>query len=214
MINIVIYEDKANLRDSLKLLLQSVANFNLQAMYPNCKGANAHALEHKPDVILMDIDMPGVNGIEGVKLIKQVLPQTQIIMLTVFEDDEKIFDAIKAGADGYLIKKTIPHDLINAINDASTGGAPISPGIAAKVLKAFREKGKASSVIDYHLSKREQEVLDLLAKGYSYKRIASDMFVSLDTIRTHIKNIYLKLQVNSATEAVAKALQLRIVNTD
>ncbi len=213
MIKILIYEDKASLRESLKLLMDSVPNFNLLAIYPNCKGADLHVLEHEPNVILMDIDMPDVNGIEGVRMIKQVMPEVQIIMLTVFDDDEKIFGAIRAGADGYLIKKTIPNDLINAINDASVGGAPISPGIAAKVLKAFRNKGRPTATVDYHLSKREQEVLDLLVKGYSYKRIAEEIFVSLDTIRTHIKNIYLKLQVNSATEAVGKALQLKITNT-
>ena len=211
MIKIIIYEDKASLRESLTLLLQSVPDFNLVELYPNCKGANSHALKHKPDVILMDIDMPEVNGIEGVKMIKQVMPDTQIIMLTVFEDDEKIFDAIKAGADGYLIKKTIPQDLITAIYDASKGGAPISPGVAVKVLKAFRGKDKTRGAVDYNLSKREQEVLELLIKGYTYKRIAANIFVSIDTIRTHIKNIYLKLQVNSATEAVAKALQLKII---
>jgi DNA-binding NarL/FixJ family response regulator len=159
----------------------------------------------------MDIDMPGVNGIEGVKIIKSVRPETQIIMLTVFEDDDKIFESIKAGADGYILKKSIPTELLSAIHNASVGGSSISPGVASKVLNAFREKNKVSNTNTFSLSKREQEVLELLTKGYSYKKIAADLFVSIDTIGSHIKNIYSKLQVNSAPEAVAKALRLKIV---
>jgi DNA-binding NarL/FixJ family response regulator len=210
MITVVIFEDRANLRDSLKLLLDNEPKFNVVAMFPNCKNADKHILKYEPNVVLMDIDMPEVNGIEGVKLIKGVSPQTHIIMLTVFDDDEKIFESIKAGADGYILKKSIPIELIPAIHNASTGGASISPGVATKVLNAFRIKNTATQ--NFSLSKREQEVLELLTKGYSYKKIATDLFVSVDTIGSHIKNIYSKLHVNSAPEAVAKALKYRIVD--
>ncbi len=211
MITISIYEDRSIMRESLKLLLESVTEFKVVGLFPNCKRADEQTLELLPDVVLMDIDMPEINGIEGVKKIKNVKPETQIIMLTVFEDDDKIFDAIKAGADGYLLKNTIPQDLINAIKHTSIGGASISPGIAIKVLNAFREISVTKPKQNFDLSKREQEVLELLVKGYSYKKIAETSFVSIDTVRSHIKNIYLKLQVNSATEAVSKALKLKIV---
>lgn len=212
MIKILAYEDNANLRESLRLLLNTVTNFQLLEIYPHCKQVEQQVAQHQPDVILMDIDLPEIDGIQAVKKIKLAFPEIRVIMLTVFEDDEKIFDAIRAGANGYLIKKTIPNDLINAINDASVGGSPLSPGVAVKVLDAFRNKVKPLHKIDYNLSKREQEVLELLVKGYSYQKIANEIFVSIDTIRSHIKNIYIKLQVNSATEAVAKALHLKLVN--
>lgn len=211
MISIVLFEDKANMRESLKLLIESEPEFNLLGMFPNCKQVKEQVLTLKPHVVLMDIDMPGINGIDGVKIIKSVSPETQIIMLTVFEDDDKIFESIKAGADGYILKKSIPIELLSAIHNASVGGSSISPGVASKVLNAFREKNKISNTNTFSLSKREQEVLELLTKGYSYKKIAADLFVSIDTIGSHIKNIYSKLQVNSAPEAVAKALRLKIV---
>ncbi|HRG01533.1 MAG TPA: response regulator transcription factor [Bacteroidia bacterium] len=211
MISIVLFEDKANMRESLKLLIESEPEFNLLGMFPNCKQVKEQVLTLKPHVVLMDIDMPGINGIDGVKIIKSVSPETQIIMLTVFEDDDKIFESIKAGADGYILKKSIPAELLNAIHNASIGGSSISPGVASKVLNAFREKNKVNQVNEFCLSKREQEVLELLTKGYSYKKIAADLFVSVDTIGSHLKNIYSKLQVNSAPEAVAKALRLKIV---
>lgn len=211
MISIILFEDKANMRESLKFLIESETNFKLLAMFPNCKNAQKHILEHKPNVVLMDIDMPEINGIEGVKIIKAVSPQTQIIMLTVFEDDDKIFESIRAGADGYILKKSIATELLNAIHNASLGGSSISPGIASKVLNAFRNINTVVNKNTFGLSKREQEVLELLTKGYSYKKIAADLFVSIDTIGSHIKNIYSKLQVNSAPEAVAKAIKDKIV---
>lgn len=213
MITLIIFEDRQNLRDSLKLLVESEEQFKLLAMYPNCKHADKHVLAHQPDVVLMDIDMPEISGIEGVKMIKAESPDTQIIMLTVFDDDEKIFESIKAGADGYLLKKSISVELINAIYNASVGGSSISPGVATKVLNAFRLKNNQQKRETFSLSKREQEVLELLTKGYSYKKIAADLFVSIDTIGSHIKNIYSKLHVNSAPEAVAKALKYKIVDS-
>lgn len=212
MIKIIVFEDRANLRESLKLLIETEAGFQLLHMFPNCKNADRLILKYAPDVVLMDIDMPEVNGIEGVKMIKAVRPETQIIMLTVFDDDEKIFESIKAGADGYILKKSIPMELISAIHNASVGGSSISPGVATKVLSAFRTKNTVQKAESFSLSRREQEVLELLTKGYSYKKIAADLFVSIDTIGSHMKNIYSKLQVNSAPEAVAKALRYKIVN--
>jgi DNA-binding NarL/FixJ family response regulator len=202
VIKIILFEDRQNLRESLQLMLSANTDFELAEMLPNCRDAVQVVLRVKPDVVLMDIDMPEVDGITGVRMIKEARPETQIVMLTVFEDDAKIFDAIKAGADGYL--------LFDAIYNANSGGASISPGVATKVLQAFRPN--AVSTANFNLSKRELEVLELLVKGHTYKRIAADTFVSIDTVRSHIKNIYLKLQVNSATEAVAKALQQRLVN--
>jgi DNA-binding NarL/FixJ family response regulator len=210
VIKIILFEDRQNLRESLQLMLSANADFELAEMLPNCRDAVSAVIRVKPDVVLMDIDMPEVDGITGVRMIKEARPETQIVMLTVFEDDAKIFDAIKAGADGYLLKKDIPTQLFDAIYNATSGGASISPGVATKVLQAFRPN--TASATNFNLSKRELEVLELLVKGHTYKRIAADTFVSIDTVRSHIKNIYLKLQVNSATEAVAKALQQRLVN--
>ncbi|WP_343747264.1 response regulator transcription factor [Fluviicola sp.] len=210
MTTIIVFEDKANMRESLKLLLENEPDFRVLGLFPHCVRGVEHVLQLNPDIVLMDIDLPEINGIEGTKRIKKASPDTQIVMLTVFEDDTKIFESIKAGADGYLLKKSIPSELIPAIRNTVTGGSPISPGIASRVLHAFREKSKPKA-LSFELSKREHEVLELLTKGYSYKKIAEHLFVSVDTIGTHIKNIYSKLQVNSASEAVAKALKNRIV---
>ncbi|MDI9341375.1 MAG: response regulator transcription factor [Sediminibacterium sp.] len=214
MTHIILFEDKPNMRESIQLLIDSEPDLKLIAMFPNCSNAADHIRQHTPDVVLMDIDMPVVNGIEGVKQIKSVKPDTQIIMLTVFEDDEKIFESIKAGADGYILKKSIASELLNAIRNATIGGSSISPGVATKVLQAFRQKNTIPGAETFSLSKREQEVLERLTKGYSYKKIAADLFVSVDTIGSHMKNIYSKLQVNSGPEAVAKALKYKIVKGD
>jgi DNA-binding NarL/FixJ family response regulator len=212
MIKLVLFEDRQSLRESLKMMLEANDDFRLLDMFPNCRDAGNRIAQLRPDVVLMDIDMPEVNGIEGVRMIKESFPSVQIIMLTVFDDDTKIFEAIKAGADGYLLKKDIPSQLTEAIYNAVTGGASISPGVATKVLQAFRMSMPTAKKETHNLSKRELEVLELLVKGFTYKRIAADTFVSIDTIRTHIKNIYLKLQVNSATESVAKALNQRWIS--
>ena len=162
-----------------------------------------------PDIIIMDIDMPGISGVEAVKICKQLHPQVQIIMYTVFEDDEKLFASLCAGADGYILKKSTPQTLIDAIHDVFTGGVPLSPNIARRVLQTFRTKPIA--IDDFQLTDREVEVLTLLTKGYSYKQIAGHCFITLDTVRKHIQHIYTKLHVNCGTEAVAKALKFRLV---
>jgi DNA-binding NarL/FixJ family response regulator len=154
----------------------------------------------------MDIDLPGINGIECIKIMKEKCVQTQFMMLTVFEDDDKIFRSLKAGASGYMLKKSTPAQLVEAIKDLSTGGSPMNAQIARKVVASFQlaEQKKIANSVE-GLTKREVELLELLSKGYRYKEIAEKLFISSDTVRTHIRNIYVKLQVNSKIEAINKA---------
>src|SRR5690554_6696283 len=163
-----------------------------------------------PDVILMDIDMPGITGLEGLKIIRKQNPDVSILMLTVFDDNKHIFEALLNGANGYLLKKTPPAKLLEYIQEASTGGAPMTASVAAQVLKMFSQINLPTGE-DYHLSSREKQVLQLLVKGYSYKMIAGEMFIAMDIVRSHIKKIYEKLHVNSKSEAVAKAFRDRLV---
>lgn len=210
MIKVLIYEDNAQLREGLTMLINGSDGYDVLASYPNCMNVVDEVEAFKPDVILMDIDMPGVNGIEGLKKIREVDPEVKILMLTVFDDNKNIFQAISHGANGYILKKTPPARLLEYIAEAQTGGAPMTASVATQVLKMFssmnNEKGE-----DYNLSDREKHVLQLLVDGYSYKMIASEMFISIDTVRSHIKKIYEKLHVNSKSEAVAKAFKDKIV---
>jgi len=206
-IKIVIFEDNDKLRDSLVALFNGMEEYELAGDYNNCNEAATIARVYQPDVVLMDIDMPGDSGIKGVSSIKETRPHTAIIMYTVFEDDEKLFQCLCAGANGYLLKKTHPAKLIDAIQEVIIGGAPMSPVIARKVLDSFQH-GKSNR---YHLSAREVEVLQLLIKGYSAKMIAAEIHISFDTARYHLKNIYQKLHVNCGKEAIAKALGEHIV---
>jgi DNA-binding NarL/FixJ family response regulator len=206
-IKIVIFEDNDRLRDSLVALFKGMDEYEVTGDYNNCNEAATIARVYKPDVVLMDIDLPGESGIKGVFKIKESYPQAAIIMYTVFEDDEKLFQCLCAGANGYLLKKTAPSKLIDAIQEVIVGGAPMSPSIARKVLNSFQH-GKTNR---YDLSAREVEVLNLLTKGYSTKMIAAELNISFDTARYHLKNIYNKLHVNCGKEAIAKALGERIV---
>lgn len=205
---LMIYEDNALLRDSLILMLSTLPDIEIAGTFINCDTVQDDIKKHKPEVVLMDIDMPGKNGIYGVEQIKITDPNISVIMHTVFDDDEKIFRSLEAGADGYLLKSTSPAKLYEAIQDVVLGSAPMSPGIARKVLKSFHQKPAPPQ---YDLSKREIEILHFLVEGYSYKKIAAECFISLDTVRSHLKNIYGKLHVNSGKEAVAKAIRDRIV---
>lgn len=207
MLSIIIYEDKDTLRESLRLMLASMDEIEVTAAFSNCNTVVEDIVKLQPDVVLMDIDMPGKNGIYGVEKIKETNPQINVIMHTVFDDDEKIFRSLEAGADGYLLKNTSPVKLYEAIKDVTLGSAPISPGVAKRVLQAFHQKPKQN----FDLSPREKQILQLLVDGYTYKKISAECFISMDTVRTHLKNIYAKLQVNSGKEAVAKALKYRIV---
>lgn len=210
MINLLIYEDNPQLREGLTMLINGSDGFNVLAAYKNCENVVDEVEAFKPDVVLMDIDMPIVNGIEGLKKIRAVNSDVKVLMLTVFDDNKNVFQAISNGANGYVLKKTPPAKLLEYIAEAQTGGAPMTASIATQVLKMFssmnNEKGE-----DYNLSDREKQVLQLLVDGFSYKMIAAEMFIAIDTVRSHIKKIYEKLHVNSKSEAVAKAFKDKIV---
>ena len=208
-IKVIIFDDNDSLRDSVTMLLQDNADFTLAGSYSHCLDVVENIRDTKPDVVVMDIDMPGMTGIEGVKLIRKNFPTVQVLMLTVFDDEEKVFAAIQAGAAGYILKNAEPNNLLHAISEIYNGGAPMTPGIARKVLQQFQtilpEEKK-----DYHLSVREKEVLTLLVKGLSYKMIAGKLDITYDTVRAHMKKIYEKLHVASMTEAVAKAINQKL----
>ncbi|MCG2615905.1 response regulator transcription factor [Terrimonas sp. NA20] len=207
-IRIIIFEDNERLRNSLTYLLRSMPEYDVVGDYPNCREATSVTLALQPDVALMDIDMPGENGIKGVGMVKEARPETAVIMYTVFEDDEKLFQCLCAGANGYLLKKTPPDKLFEAIREVVDGGAPMSPSIARRVLNSFQQSKTENK---YQLSTRELEVLQLLSKGFSAKVIAGELNISFETVRSHLKNIYPKLHVNCGKEAIAKALSERIV---
>ena len=170
----------------------------------NCNHVEDDVIDLQPDVVLMDIDMPGTNGIEGLKRLKKQAPEVFIIMQTVFEDDEKIFTAIHAGANGYFLKKTKPDKLIEGIRDVLEGGAPMTPSVASKVLQMLTQKSSDRSKNSFDLTEREIEILSMLAKGLSYKMIADAGGITFHTVNSHLKKIYEKLHVHSATEAVSK----------
>ncbi|MFN8353282.1 MAG: response regulator transcription factor [Spirosomataceae bacterium] len=207
--SLLIFEDNNQLRQSLQLLLNDGLFFTVKAAFDNCLTAAEVTQLHQPDLVVMDIDMPGRSGVEGLKAIKAVRPATKIIMFTVFDDDEQIFNCICAGADGYLLKHTPPARLMAALQEAMEGGSPMSPQVASKIFQHFRKE--ATPAQNYNLSEREKEILQHLIKGHGYKMIAAECFISLDTVKKHLKNIYTKLHVACGTEAVAKALRDRIV---
>lgn len=210
MIKILIYEDNPQLREGLTMLLNGSDGFEVLASFKNCNNVLVEITTYKPDVILMDIDMPGTNGIEGLKQIRRIDNEVKILMLTVFDDNKNIFEAISNGANGYVLKKTPPAKLLEYVQEANSGGAPMTSSIATQVLKMFASLNNSKGE-DYNLSEREKQVLYLLVNGYSYKMISAEMFIAIDTVRSHIKKIYDKLHVNSKSEAVAKAFKDKIL---
>ena len=210
MIKIVIFDDHKHRCEALKFMINLHKDLQCIGDYEDCSNLVANLSADPPDVVLMDIHMPGVDGIEGVKLLRKHFPQTFIIMQTVFDDDENLFNSLLAGAHGYLLKNTPVDKIIEGILEVVDGGAPMTHSIARRVLAYFSKK-PASSKEEYNLSARETEILEWLVKGYSQKMVAAELFLSKFTDNNHIKNIYSKLHVHSVSEAVATALQKRIV---
>lgn len=211
MIRVDIFDDNTVRRDGLRLLLDNSPGYICTGAFEDCSNLVVHITETQPDVILMDIDMPGMNGIEAVHVIKENFPQLPVMMQTVFDHDDKVFQSILAGATGYLLKKTPPVKLLEAIREIYEGGAPMTPEIAVKVLKFFREKETRNIKPESSLTEKEKEILSALVEGLSYKMIADKFTLSYHTVNFHIRNIYHKLHVHSVSEAVAKALKERIV---
>lgn len=210
-IKVAVFDDNTPRRDLLQLLLNSSDSFTCTGAYEDCRDVIKNISSNVPDVVLMDIDMPYVNGIEGLKLIRKFFPKVKILMQTIFEDDEKIFDAVAAGADGYILKKTPPVKLLDAINEVMQGGAPMTPTVARQVLLLFNNKHARIVKKDFDLTARELEILNFLVQGFSYKMIAEKCNISYPTVNTHISHIYEKLHVQSGNEAVAKAITNNIV---
>lgn len=206
MIRILIYEDNPQLRDSLSILLNGTTGHEVVGAFANCANIIQEVSKLNPDVILMDIDMPLMSGIEGLKNLRAAGFNNKVLMLTVFDDNKNVFEAIKSGANGYILKKTPPVKLMEYISDGANGGAPMTSSIASQVLNMFTGMHRTTSE-NFNLSAREQEVLNLLVEGFSYKLIADKLFISMDTVRSHIKKIYEKLHVKSKSEAVAKTLK-------
>ena len=209
MTNIVIFDDNPGRRESLRMLLESHSEFIVTGDFADCSNVKAQIEELQPDVVLMDIQMPLVDGLEGVRIIKEYYPNIYVIMQTVFEDDEKIFDAMRYGASGYILKKTDPRQIIQAIEEVRRGGSPMTPSIATRVLHFFRKQHETKPD-QYGLSEREKEILQFLVDGMSYKMIAERLDISYNTVNSHIKKIYDKLQVHSVSEAVSKAIRSNI----
>ena len=210
-IRVAIFDDNRLLLDSLYQLVNGSPGFTCVGAFPNCDELVSDIRKTKPDVVLMDIEMPGTNGIEAVRVIKQQFPGVRILMETIFEDDEKVFASLCNGAEGYILKNTPPAMILASIREIYEGGAPMTPSVASKVIKMFRSQAVPVKNEFTNLTAREKEILGYLVEGMSYKLIADRCFISVETMNGHIRNIYEKLQVHSKGEAVAKAIKRNIV---
>ena len=238
-LDLVIFEDNNNFRESLLQFFRYTPDIKIVGAFPDCSDLTLNVSELKPDVILMDIDMPGMNGIEATAIVKEISPRTQVVMLTVSEEEDRIFQALRNGATGYLLKKTDPEEIAESVRSVCKGGSPMSPAIARKVLQYFRPNANENNLPTANYSKnagenatlktpnpqsasenddalstgltpREQEILEGLVDGLSYKLIASRCYISPDTVKNHIQGIYRKLHVNSKGEAISLALRTGI----
>lgn len=209
---VIIFDDNAKRLEGLSLLINSMGTMECVGCYQDCREVLKKIADTRPDVVLMDINMPHVDGIEGVKIIRSQYPDLKILMQTVLEDDEKVFAAVCAGADGYILKQTPPIKLLDAIEEVMAGGAPMTPVIARKVLQFFGKKDLPPPVEESSgLTKREIEILNLLAKGYRYKMIAEELFISPATVATHVTSIYSKLKVQNVGGAISAGLKKGLV---
>jgi len=210
LIKTAIIEDQRDIREGLTMLINGTEGYACTGSYRTMEEALDKISREMPDVVLSDIGLPGMDGIEGMRILKERYPQMLILMLTIYDDDDRIFDALCAGACGYLLKRTSPLRLLESLKEAVTGGAPMSPEIASRVITLFREI-RPPDRADYELTPHETRLLKLLVEGYNYTTSAQELNVSINTIKFHMRNIYEKLQVHSKSEAVAKALQNRLV---
>lgn len=205
-ITVSIVEDDNQLRGTLARVISRAEGFQCLSHHPSAEEALKALPGVRPNVVLMDINLPGMNGVECVRQLKQILPSTQIVMLTAYEDTENIFNSLAAGAAGYLLKRTSSAELLAALHEVNQGGSPMTAHIARKVVQSFQKTGPSPQPTE-NLSQREQEVLDCLAQGFLYKEIAEKLGISYETVHTYIRRIYEKLQVRTRTEAVAKFLR-------
>jgi DNA-binding NarL/FixJ family response regulator len=212
-IRVAIFEDRKLVRDAFEAIINGTTGFICTGVYPNANDIIHQVQRSSPDVILMDIEMPGMNGIDASRQVHEKFPSVKIMIQTVFDDDEKVFMAICAGASGYVLKDCTPAKLIESIQEVYNGGAPMSPVIASKVLKLFQKFAppEKSNGEDFNLSKREKDILAMMVEGHSFKTIAEKNFINYETVRTHVKKIYRKLHVTSLTDAVIKAMKHRIM---
>lgn len=204
-ITVAIVEDREPIRQSLAILIDGAEGFCCVATFEDGESALAQLPSHRVDVVLMDIDLPGMNGIDCVRQLKVLCPQAQFMMCTMYDEDETVFDSLKAGANAYILKRSPPHKLLEAITELHQGGSPMSSTIARKIAGSFYVDASIPKEVDV-LTPRERDILDRLSKGHSHKEVASDLFISPTTVRKHIFNIYEKLQVHSKIEAVNKYL--------
>lgn len=211
MIRVIIFEDNKHLRETFQFLLSNAEGFSCTGAYPDCSNLLDDIADNPCDVVLMDIEMPGMKGIEATRIIKENFPGINILIQTVFFEDEYIFNAICAGASGYILKSTTPDGYLEAIKDVQTGGSPMTPGIARRVIELFKQNLQPAAAMNYNLTPQEKKVLQLLVEGKSYKMIAAELFVAVDTVKSHVTNVYAKLHVHSGTEAVSLALRDKIV---
>lgn len=210
MINVAVVEDNNTIREGLKILIDGTKGFTCRATYPDCETMIENIREIKPDILLIDIGLPGISGIEGIRQTKKVLPNLTILVLTVYEEDDLIFDALRVGASGYIAKKTPPSKLLNAIYEAYLGGTPMSSNIARKVIDLFRHKKQSnnnSGAVKAVLTKHEKEILNKLIEGNSFKAIADSISVSIETLRSDFRNIYKKIHSLSGEKTTAKVLK-------
>lgn len=212
MIKVTIVEDNATIREGLAALINGTEGYLCVGAFNSCEKFFGELPKLEIDVALMDIGLPGMNGIEGVKKLKEVRPEISAVMLTIYEDNKVVFDALCAGACGYLVKKTPPIRLLEAIKEVYEGGSPMSSNIARQVINLFQQtQSKKQSESEGNLSDREKDVLNNLAEGNNYQEIAEKLFISVDTVRHHIRNIYKKLHVHSQSQAVAKAIRRGLI---
>lgn len=215
-VRIAIFDDNKNIRDSITMLLKTDKNLQVVGSFADVFDCVEDVKSCRPDVVLMDIEMPGMNGIEAVTILKNKIPHIEILMQTVFEDDERVFDSICSGASGYILKNQLNTKLISFVNELRHGGSPMSPSIARKVLIKMQQvadavRPVADTVNSYQLSSREKEVLACIVNGLSHKMIADELGISYETVRSHVKKIYEKLHVASTTQAVSKAMKEKLV---